>query len=198
MRLLAALLVVMPMAAADLVCLGDSLTAGYGVDPDQAWPALLQGRLAAAATTAHWRVVNAGVSGDTTAGGLRRIDRLLAARPTAVLVCLGGNDGLRGLPPETVRANLDRILGRVRAAGARPLLAGIEMPTSFPDEDRTAFAGVFPAVAAAHRAPLLPSLLTGVAMVPELNLPDRIHPNPEGHRRIAAQVHTWLIPHLVP
>jgi acyl-CoA thioesterase-1 len=105
---------------------------------------------------------------------------------------------LRGLPPETVRANLDRILARVRSAGARPLVAGIEMPTSFPDEDRSAFAAVFPAVAAANQAPLLPSLLTGVAMVPELNLPDRIHPNPEGHRRIAALVHAWLIPHLAP
>jgi acyl-CoA thioesterase-1 len=78
------------------------------------------------------------------------------------------------------------------------LVAGIEMPTSFPDEDRSAFAAVFPAVAAANQAPLLPSLLTGVAMVPELNLPDRIHPNPEGHRRIAALVHAWLIPHLAP
>jgi acyl-CoA thioesterase-1 len=198
MRFLAALLLVMPMAAADLVCLGDSLTAGYGVDADQAWPALLQQRLAAAATTAQWRVVNAGVSGDTSAGGLRRIDRLLAAKPAAVLVCLGGNDGLRGLPAEAMRANLDRILARVQAAGARPFLAGIEIPTSFPEEDRAAFAGVFPAVAAAHHAPLMPSLLAGVAMEPGLNQADRIHPNPEGHRVIAARVHAWIAPLLAP
>ncbi|MFM2091298.1 MAG: Esterase TesA [Planctomycetota bacterium] len=198
MRLLAAILLVMPMSAADLVCLGDSLTAGFGVDPEQAWPVLLQGRLAAAATTAGWRVVNAGVSGDTTAGGLRRIDRLLVAKPAAVLVCLGGNDGLRGLPAEAMQANLDRVLARIRAAGARPFVAGIEVPTSFPEEDRAAFSAVFPAVATAHQAPLLPSLLTGVAMVPELNQADRIHPNPEGHRVIAARVHAWIAPQLAP
>lgn len=196
MRWLLALLVMTTLQAESLVCLGDSLTAGYGVKPEQAWPSLLQGLLSANATTAHWQIVNAGVSGDTTAGGLRRLDALLARKPTAVLVALGGNDGLRGLPADRVQANLEAMLKRIHLAGARPFLAGVEVPTSFPEEDRLAFTNAFTNAASTHQTPLLASLLTGVAMDPTLNQADRIHPNPDGHRRIAAQVFTWISPQL--
>ncbi len=184
-------------AARTLLILGDSLTAGYGVAPDQAWPALLRAHLAGAATTAAWRVVDAGVSGDTSAGGAARLPALLRRhRPQAVLIALGGNDGLRGLPSETLAANLARMLTAVRAASAAPLVAGMLLPTSFPERDRLAFAAVFTRTAASASAALYPFLLDGVAMDPALNLPDLIHPNPAGHRVLAHRLAAWLPAHL--
>lgn len=208
---LAVLLVVLALAAggsaarADapraILVLGDSLTAGYGLpDPaTQAYPALLQQKLDALAAAApdapRWRVVNAGLSGDTTSGGLRRVD-WVARQPVAILVlALGSNDGLRGLDPALVSRNLAAIAARLRAKhpGARVLLVGQRMPTSMGDY-AARFDAVFPALAREHGWPLVPFLLEGVGGVRELNQADAIHPNEEGHRRMAETVWAGLAP----
>lgn len=178
-------------AATTITCLGDSLTAGYGLEEDQAYPHLVE----QLATHDHrdWRIINAGVSGDTTADGLTRVPWVLRAHPQAVFIALGGNDGLRGLPVETSRANLRAIITRLRAGGAVPLLAGMQLPTNYGAEYRTAFAAIFPALAAAEHVPLLPFLLEGVGGVPRLNQVDGIHPTVEGQRLIAGHVYAFLV-----
>jgi len=175
-----------------IVALGDSLTAGLGVGADEEYPALLQARLRREGF--EYRVVNAGVSGDTSAGGLRRIDWALRLSPAVVIVALGANYGLRGQPPETLRDNLTRIIERARAAGARVLLAGMRVPPNYGDDYARAFAGVYPAVAKATGVPLAPFLLDGVAGNPRLNQADGIHPTAEGQRRIAERLWPYLKP----
>jgi acyl-CoA thioesterase I len=175
-----------------IVALGDSLTAGLGVGADEAYPALLEARLRREGFT--YRVVNAGVSGDTSAGGLRRIDWALRLSPAVVIVALGANDGLRGQSPDALRDNLTRIVERARAAGARVLLAGMRVPPNYGDDYTRAFAAVYPAVARATGAPLAPFLLEGVAGDPRLNQPDGIHPTAEGQRRIAERLWPYLKP----
>jgi acyl-CoA thioesterase-1 len=175
-----------PPPARVVVALGDSLTAGLGVAPDEAYPALLQARLRGEGFA--YRVVNAGVSGDTSAGGLRRVDWVLRARPELVIVALGANDGLRGLPVDALRANLEAIVGRLRAAGARVLLVGMRVPPNYGDDYARAFAAVYPAVAKKTGVPLVPFLLDGVAGDPRLNQSDGIHPTAEGHRVIAERL----------
>jgi acyl-CoA thioesterase-1 len=177
-----------------LLCLGDSLTAGYGLDESQAWPALLQARLDAALP--GWRVVNAGVSGDTSDDALQRLGWLLKSPPTAAFVCLGGNDGLRGLKPAHTEANLRRILARLRGAGAVCSLAGMDLPTNLGPEYRQAFKALFPRVATAAHAGFMPFLLQGVGGIPALNQADGIHPNAEGARIVADHVAAFLIPRL--
>lgn len=174
-----------------LLFLGDSLTAGYGLDPGEAFPALIQKKIDEARRS--WRVVNAGLSGDTTAGGLRRIDWLLRQRVDMIVIELGGNDGLRGIPPAVSRVNLEAMIERVRAKhpAAQVVIAGMQMPVNMGEEHRREFAAIFPAVAEAHDAVLIPFLLEGVSGVPELNLPDGIHPTAEGHRLVAETV--WKI-----
>ena len=188
------LLVASPAFAVDhvIVALGDSLTAGLGVSPDEAYPAVLEARLRRDGF--EYRMVNAGVSGDTSAGGLRRIDWVLKLRPDVVIVALGANDGLRGQPPDALRDNLTRIVERARVAGARVLLAGMRVPPNYGDEYARAFAGVYPAVARATGVPLAPFLLDGVAGDARLNQPDGIHPTAAGQRVIAERL--W--PHLKP
>ena len=188
------LAVTSPAAAAGRVIavLGDSLTAGLGVAPDEAYPALLEARLKGDGF--DYRVVNAGVSGDTSSGGLRRMDWVLRLQPDVLIVALGANDGLRGLPVALLRDNLVTIVERARAAGARVLLAGMRMPTNYGAAYTREFAAVFPAVARRTNVPLVPFLLEGVAAQARLNQGDGIHPNPEGQRVIAE--HLW--PHLRP
>jgi acyl-CoA thioesterase-1 len=183
-----------PAAAADplVVTLGDSLTAGLGVGVDEAYPALLEARLRREGF--HYPVVKAGVSGDTSAGGVRRIDWVLRLSPAVVIVALGANDGLRGQPPEALRDNLIRIVERARAGGARVLLAGMRVPPNYGDEYARAFTAVYPAVAEATGVPLAPFLLEGVAGNPRLNQPDGIHPNAEGQRRVADRLWPYLKP----
>ena len=175
-----------------IVALGDSITSGLGVTADEAYPALLEARLRREGYA--YRVVNAGVSGDTTAGGLRRVDWILRAEPEIVILALGANDGLRGQRPETTRANLETIVGRLRAAGTRVLLAGMRAPPNYGEAFTREFAAVFPAVARRLNVALVPFLLDGVAADPRLNQPDGIHPNAAGHRMIAERL--W--PHLRP
>jgi acyl-CoA thioesterase I len=182
-----------PARAAErvVVALGDSLTAGLGVAAEEAWPALIDARLRREGYP--YRVVNAGVSGDTTAGGLRRVDWVLRSRPDVAVVALGANDGLRGLPTDAMEANLLGIVERLRTAGVRVLVAGMQVPPNYGAAYARAFQDVFQDVARRTGAALMPFLLDGVAADPRLNLPDGIHPNAAGHWAIAE--HVW--PHLL-
>jgi acyl-CoA thioesterase I len=173
-----------------VVFLGDSLTAGLGVDEQQAYPALVAERLATAGHPV--RSINAGVSGDTSAGGLRRLEWLLAQHPDVIVVGLGANDGLRGLPLEETEANLRRIVLRARQAGCNVLLVGMMVPPNYGPDYAPKFAALFPRIAADLDLPLVPFLLEGVGGRPELNQADGIHPTVEGHRIIARTVYPLL------
>lgn len=161
-----------------ILALGDSLTAGYGLAPEHSFPAQLEAALARNGNAA--RVVNGGVSGDTTAGGLARVDWLMAEKPDLVIVELGGNDGLRGLDPAATRSNIDEIVTRIRAAGAHVLLAGMRAPPNLGSDYGTAFAAAFQDVATKHGTAYYPFFLEGVAAMPALNQEDGIHPTREG------------------
>jgi acyl-CoA thioesterase I len=161
-----------------IVDFGDSLTAGYGLPSGQAFPAQLEAWLHQHGI--HSRVVNAGVSGDTTAGGLARVDWTLADKPDLVILALGANDALRGIEPSTVRENLDKMIGKIEASGAKVLLLGMLAPPNWGEEYRHDFDGIFPELARIHHLPLYPFFLEGVAMKPELNQPDGLHPNERG------------------
>jgi acyl-CoA thioesterase-1 len=175
-----------------VVFLGDSLTAGYGLAEDEAYPAIL-GRLLR--EEGHpIEVLNAGWSGDTTAGGLRRVDWILKARPRVVILELGANDGLRGLPPERTRDNLAQIIERLQAAGATVILAGMRVPPNYGDDYATAFAAIFPDLAHRYGLTLIPFFLDGVATDPTLNQGDGIHPNAEGYRVIVERIWPILRP----
>lgn len=192
--LLALGLVAQAVAAQErvIVALGDSLTAGLGVLPDEAYPSLLEHRLRREGYRYH--VVNAGVSGDTTAGGLRRVDWVLRSQPTLVIVALGANDGLRGQSVAAMRANLTQIVQRLRAGGAGVLLVGMRVPPNYGDVYARAFLASFAEVARATGVPLAPFLLDGVAGQARLNQPDGIHPTAEGQRIIADRLWPYLKP----
>jgi acyl-CoA thioesterase I len=174
-----------------ILIVGDSLAAGAGVDLDEAFPALLQKRIDDAGL--KYEVVNAGVSGDTSAGGLRRIDWLLRRKIDILVLELGGNDGLRGISPATTRTNLQTIVERTKAKypQAKIVLAGMQMPPNMGEEYNKAFREIFPDIAKANKAALIPFLLEGVGGKAEYNLADQIHPNPEGHRIVAENV--WKV-----
>lgn len=174
-----------------IVVLGDSIAAGLGVEPDQAFPAVLQ-RLVERGDY-PFRVVNAGVSGDTTSGGSRRINWLLR-RPMEVLVIeLGGNDGLRGISPDTTAKNLETIISsaRTKSPGVRILLAGMQIHQNMGLEYTGEFKALFERVAKTADVDWVPFLLEGVGGDPELNQEDQIHPNVEGHKIVAQNV--WKI-----
>ena len=180
---LMALMAAAPPAAAkgpvSILTLGDSMTAGYGLPSDQAFPVRLQAALKARGIDAV--VDNAGVSGDTTAGGLARLDWTLAGtKPRFAIVVLGGNDWLRGLDPATTRANLDAILTKLQAASVRVLLAGMLAPPNLGRDYGREFNAIFPELAAKHGVALYPFFLDGVAADPALNQADGIHPNAKG------------------
>ncbi len=173
-------------AAIRIVFLGDSLTAGLGLPEDEAFPALVERRLRAAGLAV--RVVNAGVSGDTSAGGLSRLDWLLRQSPDVLFVSLGANDGLRGLSPEMTERNLRQIVERGRTAGARVVLAGMKLPPNYGTEYVQRFEAVFPRLARELDVEWIPFLLEGVGGRRSLNQADGIHPNAAGHRKIADTV----------
>lgn len=184
---------------ANILFFGDSLTAGYGLDDPttQAFPGVIQDMLADSGLP-H-RVTNAGLSGETSSGGIRRIDWILR-QPVAVFILeLGGNDGLRGLPLDLLQDNLLKIIDRVRAKNPDVvvLIAGMQMPPSMGDY-APKFAAIYPNLAARSNATLIPHLLEGVGGVPSLNLPDGIHPTPAGHAIVAKNVWTILEPLLKP
>jgi acyl-CoA thioesterase I len=179
-----------------IVALGDSLTAGLGVAADEAYPARLEARLQQEGYA--YRMVNAGVSGDTTAGGLRRVDWVLRAKPDIVIVALGANDGLRGQSPQAMRDNLAAIVARLQAGGARVLLAGMRLPPNYGAEYTTDFRAIFPEVARSARVAFVPFLLDGVAADARLNQPDGIHPTAAGHQVIADRLWPYLRPLLRP
>jgi acyl-CoA thioesterase-1 len=179
-----------------IVVLGDSLTAGLGLEPGQAYPALLQKRLDAAGL--KYEVVNAGVSGDTSAGGLRRIDWALDGDVKILVVALGGNDALRGLPVEQLRENLTTIVERAKARGIKVILAGMEAPPNFGPAYTASFRQTYRDVARQHGAILIPFLLDGVAGLPELNQGDGIHPTAAGAEKVAETVWSALRPIVSP
>ncbi len=177
-----------------ILFLGDSLTAGYGLDPALAFPALIQKKIDEAGLP--YKVVNAGVSGDTSAGGVRRIDWLLK-RPVDVLFLeLGANDGLRGIPLDSTEKNLQSIIDRTRESypDCRIMIAGMMVPPNLGPDYTARFQGIFKELAEKNHAVLMPFLLEGVAGRPALNLPDGIHPTEEGHRIVARNVWKWLAP----
>lgn len=177
-----------------IIFFGDSLTAGYGLDPAQAFPAVIQEKITERGWNFH--IVNAGVSGETTAGGLRRIEWVLQ-RPIDVFVLeLGANDGLRGLPVEEAKRNLQAIIDRVKKKypQAKIILVGMQIPTNLGREYTSRFRAIFPELAEKNSAVLIPFLLEGVSGIPELNLPDGIHPTAAGHKVVAENVWKVLEP----
>jgi len=175
-----------------LAFLGDSLTAGFGVELLEAYPSLIEARLKSQGMP--WKVVNAGISGDTTAGGLRRLDFLFKERIDVLFLCLGANDGLRGLSVQEAEKNLRAIVTRAQAKGAVVVLAGVQIPENYGTDYRAQFDAIFPRLAREQKVAYLPFLLEGVAMRPELNQADRIHPNAAGHKVVAENVWKVLVP----
>jgi acyl-CoA thioesterase-1 len=175
-----------------IVVLGDSLTAGLGLNPHDAYPALIQRRLSEAGLS--YLVVNAGVSGDTSAGGLRRLDWALEGDVRVLIVALGGNDALRGLPVEELRRNLEEIIARARARKIDVILAGMEAPPNFGGDYTAGFRTVYAELAKKHGVTLVPFLLEGVAGIDTMNQRDGIHPTAEGARRVADNVWPALRP----
>ena len=174
-----------------VVAFGDSLTAGLGLSSYEAYPALLQERLDE--SEIQLQVVNAGVSGDTTAGGLRRISWVLGenSRVQVLILALGGNDGLRGLPVDQMKDNLSQMISTAQARGVRVLLAGMRAPPNFGTGYTEQFQSVFEELSEEYDVVFLPFLLDGVAGVSEFNQSDGIHPNALGAERVAA--HIWPV-----
>lgn len=175
-----------------LVCFGDSLTAGAGIDRDQAYPALLQQILIREGY--HYRVVNEGVSGNTTKDGLDRIDEILRLHPQVVVVEFGGNDGLRGLPTAEAERNLDAIVRTLKASGAKVAMAGITLPPQYGTPYIRSFDAMFPAVANRYHVPLLPFILEGVYGIPGDIQEDGVHPTARGAQQVAINVEHLVLP----
>lgn len=172
-----------------ILAFGDSLTAGYGLPEEQTYPVLLQKRLEQEGY--RYRVVNAGVSGDTTAGGLRRLEWSLAGNVQLVILALGGNDGLRGQPPREMKKNLAGMIELAQARGAKVILAGMEAPPNLGPDYTREFRQVYRDLAREYRTPLIPFLLDGIGGRPEFNQPDGIHPNADGEKLLLDNV--WRI-----
>jgi acyl-CoA thioesterase-1 len=175
-----------------IVAFGDSLTAGLGVDEGKSYPAYLQRLLDNAGY--RYRVENAGISGDTTGGGLDRVDSVLAMNPEIVVVALGANDGLRGLPLASTRANLDEIITALKRGGAKVVVAGMTLPRNYGPDYIRSFERIFADLAERHDVPLIPFLLAGVAEDWKYMQDDRLHPTAEGNQRIAATVMKTIQP----
>jgi acyl-CoA thioesterase-1 len=177
-----------------LLAFGDSLTEGLGLDPEQAYPAQLQRRLQGDGLA--WKVVNAGLSGETSSGALSRVGWVLKLKPRAVILETGANDGLRGVDPAVTRDNLLAIVKQLKAAGAEVIIAPMQAMSNLGPDYARNFAAVYPEVAKQTDSPLLPFFLEGVAGVSRLNQEDRMHPTAEGYaeivKRIAPPIEAWL------
>ncbi|MBC8033036.1 MAG: arylesterase [Chitinophagaceae bacterium] len=174
-----------------VVFFGNSLTAGYGLDPSEAFPALIQQRIDSLGLP--FKVINAGVSGETTAGGYARIDWILRQSVDVFVLELGGNDGLRGIPVSESIKNLQAIIDKVRAKypSAVIVLAGMQIPPSMGKKYGSEFKAIYPALAEKNNLPMIPFLLEGVGGEPKLNLEDGVHPTAEGHKILAENV--WAV-----
>jgi acyl-CoA thioesterase-1 len=182
----------LPAYEGTIVAVGDSLTAGLGVDAEKAYPAQLEQRLKADGYS--FRVVNAGVSGETSSGALARIDWVIASlHPDIVILETGANDGLRGLDPGLLESNLDRLVARLTSQNIQVILAGMQMLPNLGPEYTQAFADIYPRIAAKHGILLIPFFLEGVAGRPELNQDDRMHPTAEGYSRIVETVYPTIV-----
>jgi acyl-CoA thioesterase-1 len=179
-----------------ILFLGDSITAGYGLDVSQAYPDLIQKKIDSNGW--HFKIVNAGQSGDTTSGGLARLDWLLKNRVDVMVLELGANDGLRGVPVAQIRKNLQAIIDRTRAQypSAKIIIAGMKVPPNFGGEYGRQFEAIFPDVAKKNDAALIPFILQGVGGIRELNLADGIHPTAKGQQIVADNVWRILQPAL--
>jgi acyl-CoA thioesterase-1 len=175
-----------------IVAFGDSLTAGLGVHADDAYPAQLQERLDR--LNFRYRVINAGVSGETTAGALRRVPWILKNKPAIVILESGANDGLRGLKLEETRRNLGQIIEQFQQSGVMVVLAGMKLPPNYGQDYTAGFEAIYPALAKRYRIPLIPFFLEGVAASSTLNQADGIHPTKEGYAIIVEQVFKTLRP----
>lgn len=175
-----------------IVCFGDSLTAGYGTDPGQSYPDYLQTDLDKLGY--HYRVVNAGISGNTTKDGLERVDSIIAMKPAVVIVEFGGNDGLRGLRIEDSRANLDKIVSTLKASGTKIVLAGITLPPDYGQDYINQFNETYVVLAKKFRLPLLPFLLQGVFGTDGMMQRDRTHATAAGNQIVAKNVLTLVTP----
>ena len=184
-------LAVPALAGPTVLFLGDSLTAGLGVEPEEAYPHLL-GEMLTRDGHAGVRVINGGISGSTSASAPGRLRWYARVKPEVLFLALGANDGLRGLTVAELEKNLEAVIVEARRQGMSVLLAGMELPPNYGDAYTGAFRQVYRDLASRHRLPLLPFLLEGVGGVAELNQADGIHPNAEGHRRIAAHVYPFL------
>lgn len=178
-----------------ILFLGDSLTAGLGVEPEEAYPQLLGAMLVRDGIT-DVRIVNGGISGSTSASALARLRWYGKSRPSVLFLALGANDGLRGLTIEAMAKNLDEVIGAAQAQGMSVILAGMELPPNYGDGYTGAFRQVYRDLAARSAIELIPFLLAGVGGVAALNQADGIHPNAQGHRQIALQVYPLLKQHL--
>ncbi len=175
-----------------IACFGDSLTAGYGVDLEESYPSRLQADLDRDGY--HYRVVNMGISGETTKDGLSRVDRVLAAKPAIVVVEFGGNDGLRGIPVTSSRANLDSIVSRLHTAGVQVMMAGITLPPQFSTAYIKDFDQTYLVIARKYNVPLYPFLLKDVYGVPGSIQQDGVHPTAQGCRQVAKNIEGFLKP----
>jgi len=184
-------------AGQTIVVVGDSLSSGYGITAEQSWVAMLEDRLQSEGY--GYEVVNASIAGDTSAGGLARLPRLLAAHgPALVVIELGGNDGLRGQPVAALRDNLAKMIELAQQSGARVLLAGMQIPPNYGPAYTRALAAVYPELAERFGTALVEFLLADVALRPELMQPDGIHPNAAGQEIVFANVWRVLSPMLAP
>jgi len=175
-----------------IVAFGDSLTAGLGVAFHDSYPAQLEKRLRQEGF--DYTVINAGVSGETSAGGLRRVDWILKSHPTVVIVELGANDGLRGQPIHQTYTNLQNILARLQGQGVQVILAGMQIPLNYGEDYTTEFSGMYEQLAQEAEVPFIPFLLEGVAARPELNQGDGIHPTGQGYAIVVENIWKVLAP----
>lgn len=179
-----------PTFAGTIVAMGDSLTAGLGVAEEDAYPARLERKLRSAGY--HWKVVNAGISGETSSGALSRVNWVLKLKPDIVILETGANDGLRGIDPRVTKRNIDETVRILKENRVTVVLAGMRMVTNLGREFTGAFTAVYPDLAAKHGLILVPFLLQGVAGVPSLNEADGIHPTAEGYRVVAETVYPFV------
>jgi acyl-CoA thioesterase I len=180
-----------PVSEGTVVAFGDSLTAGYGLPEDQAYPALLEKKLQQAGY--RWRVVNAGISGETSSGALSRVDWILKLKPDIVILETGANDGLRGVDPKLTEGNIDHTVALLQVNGVTVVLAGMRMLANLGPDYTREFASIYPNVAAKRKVSLIPFFLAGVAGDASLNQADGLHPRAEGYRIVTDLVYPYLL-----